>query len=131
MKLLLDTHVFLWSLFTPERLTEGVKAAISDESNEIWISPITVWECLILADKGRIDLQPDPHTWIRSQLRVVLPHEAPLNIEVALTSRTVDLDHDDPADRFLAATAIVYGLTLVTADDRLRKSQLIDVLPAA
>lgn len=131
MKLLLDTHIFLWSLGIPGRLTAKVKDAISDANNEIWISPITIWESLLLADKGRIELNPDPESWIRSQIRRLRPREAPLNMEVALVSRTVDLAHKDPADRFLAATAIVYDLTFVTADERLLRSKIIDLfLPA-
>ncbi len=129
MKLLLDTHIFLWSQGMPGRLKDKVKEAISDANNEIWISPITIWECLLLADKGRIELNPDPESWIRSQIRRLRPREAPLNMEVALVSRTVDLSHDDPADRFLAATAIVYGLTFVTADERLLRSKTIEVFP--
>lgn len=127
MKLLLDTHIFLWSLGVPGRLTYKVKEAISDANNEIWISPITIWECLLLAEKGRIELNPDPESWIRAQIRTERPREAPLNVEVALVSRTVDLAHDDPADRFLAATAIVYGLTLVTADERLLRSKIMEL----
>lgn len=129
MKLLLDTHIFIWSTGVPDRLTKKVKDAISDENNEIWVSPITVWECMLLAQKGRIELSPDPESWIRHQLRTLRPREAPLNTEVVLVSRTIDVDHDDPADRFLAATALVYGLTLVTADERLLRSKIVDVLP--
>lgn len=86
---------------------------------------------MLLAGKGRIKLNPDPKRWIRAQIRAERPREAPLNLEVALVSRTVDLSHDDPADRFLAATAIVYGLTFVTADERLLRSKTIDLFPPA
>jgi len=55
--------------------------------------------------------------------------EAPLTIDVALASRTVDVEHQDPADRFIVATAKVHGLTLLTADARLLRCRDIDVLP--
>ncbi len=119
MRLLLDTHIFLWSLLEPERLSPDVAAALQDPGTELWLSPIVVWEVLVLADKGRIILEPDAETWIREVLRAIPFREAPLTSEVAIVSRTVALPHRDPADRFLAATAIVYGLTLVTADARL------------
>ncbi len=90
--------------------------ALEDTGNEIWLSPITVWEILILAEKGRLTLQPDALSWIRTTLRDVGPTEAPLTSEVAMRSRSVGVDHRDAADRFLAATAEVYDLTLVTAD---------------
>ena len=55
-------------------------------------------------------------------------HEAPLNREVAIRSLAIKLGHDDPADRFLVATAMVHDLTLVTADRRLLKSRLVATL---
>lgn len=88
---------------------------------EIWLSPITTWECLLLAEKGRVELIPDGRAWMRDALRITGAREAPLGHEVAILSRTIGLTHQDPADRFLAATAAVYDLTLVTADERLLK----------
>lgn len=129
VKLLLDTHIFLWSLLEPERLTEKVADALEDPANEIWLSPISTWESLLLAKKGRVVLEPDPTTWLRNQLRELQPREAPLNHEVALHSELVGLTHPDPADRFLAATAAVFELTLVTADTRLLRSSGFAVLP--
>jgi PIN domain nuclease of toxin-antitoxin system len=55
--------------------------------------------------------------------------EAPLTGEVAIRSRSVDLPHEDPADRFIAATAAVYGLTLVTGDGRILDSKSLSLLP--
>ena len=56
--------------------------------------------------------------------------EAPINLEVAIESRRVNLPHQDPADRFLAATAIIYDLTLVTADARIIAVENVPVLSA-
>ena len=55
--------------------------------------------------------------------------EAPVNHEVALQSRSIDLKHQDPADRFIAATALVYDLVLVTADKRLLESEQVRTMP--
>lgn len=129
MKLLLDTHIFLWSLLEPIHLTKRVATELENPSNELWVSSIVLWEVLILAEKERVTLDPDPVTWIRNVLRAVSFKEAPLNHEVALQSRSIDLPHQDPVDRFLAATALVYDLTLVTADERLLRSQKISSLP--
>jgi PIN domain nuclease of toxin-antitoxin system len=101
---------------------------LENTSNELWLSPISLWEVLILAERGRVTLQPDPVRWLHTVLAAVAFHEAPLNREVAIQSRLVDLPHQDPVDRFLAATALVYDLTLVTADDRLLKSQRLPTL---
>ena len=128
MKLLLDTHILLWSLLEPTLLSQQVASELENPSSEISISPISLWEILVLAEKGRLLLQPDSLTWIRSTLRSTPLREAPLNHEVAIQSRSLDLPHQDPADRFLATTAIVYDLTLVTADERLLGSKQFSVL---
>jgi PIN domain nuclease of toxin-antitoxin system len=119
MRLLLDTHIFLWSLLEPDRLGKRVAAELERSSNELWLSPMTIWEVLILAWKKRIVLDVDPMTWIREVLRKIPFREAPVNHEVAMQSRIVSLPHQDPVDRFLAATSMVFDLTLVTADERL------------
>jgi PIN domain nuclease of toxin-antitoxin system len=119
LRLLLDTHILLWSLLEPARLGRKVAAALEDPASELWLSPIAVWEVLILAERGRVELEPDPITWMRRVLETIPFRQAPLTHEVAVQSRLVNLPHRDPADRFLAATAVVYDLMLVTADERL------------
>ena len=129
MKLLLDTHILLWSLLEASRLTKRVAAELENASNELWVSPLSVWEIITLAEKGRVILEPDPITWIRKVFSTVPFKEALLNNEIAIRSRRVALAHKDPVDRFLAATAVVYDLTLVTADERLLRSQDFATLP--
>lgn len=127
MKLLLDTHIFLWSLFEPERLENKLIAALNEPENEKWLSPITVWECLLLSEKKRYVFPSAPELFLRDVIADIGLREAPLNVEIAMRSRTIRLRHDDPADRFLAATADLYALTLVTADRRLQKCPDISV----
>ncbi len=129
VNLLLDTHIFLWSLLEPEKLAQQVRHELESQENTAWISPITTWECLVLAQKGRISLEPDPETWVRETLRALPLREAPINHEIAIVSRTVGLPHQDPADRFLVATAMVFDLTLVTADERLLKAKGVSLMP--
>ncbi|MCZ6622885.1 MAG: type II toxin-antitoxin system VapC family toxin [Deltaproteobacteria bacterium] len=128
MKLLLDTPILLWSLLELAMLSKRVASELEDPSNEIWVSPVSIWEVLVLAEKGRVILNPDPLTWIRNVLRTTPLKEAPLNHEVAIQSRTVDLPHQDPVDRFLATTVFIYDLTLVTTDKQLLKSRKFAVL---
>jgi PIN domain nuclease of toxin-antitoxin system len=129
LRLLLDTHILLWSLLEPSRLRRRAATALENPDNELWISPVAVWEVLVLAEKGRVILKPDAPTWVRRVMQRVPLTEAPLTHEVAIQSRFVDLPHQDPVDRFLAATALVYDLTLVTADQRLLRSRKIPTLP--
>ena len=119
MNLLLDTHIFLWSLLEPGRLSSQTAKALESPENRLWLSPITTWETLVLAQKGRIILDPDPFNWLKNVFNKIPFSEAPLTHEVATASRKTGLAHPDPADNFLAATAKVYGLVLVTADKRL------------
>lgn len=119
MKLLLDTHVWLWSLIAPERLGAEAVAALEDPENRLYLSPVSVWEALLLAERGRIELTEDPRVWVVKVLSEIPMYEAPLTFQVALDSREVRLPHDDPADRFLAATARTQDLILLTADQRL------------
>ena len=129
MKLLLDTHVILWSAAEPERLPQNIAVELENEFNELWFSPISVWEILLLAEKQRIILESDHKMGIRKMLQSLPFREAVINQEVAIQSRYVDLPHQDPADRFIAATAMVYQLTLVTADKRLISAKDFSVLP--
>jgi len=130
MRLLLDTHVWVWSLTEPERLSAPARAALSDQQNELWLSPISAWEVLLLAERGRLALSPSAPEWIAEALRRAPLREAPLGLQVALLSRQVQVAHEDPADRFLAATAQVYELTLVTADARLLAAKGLPAIPA-
>ncbi len=117
MKLLLDTHIWLWSLREPGRLGRRLRKELTDPGNELWLSPVSTWEALLLAAKGRIRLHGDLGAWLA---RATAPlREAPLTHEIVLAAQQLPLPHPDPADRFLAASALVLGLTLVTADERL------------
>jgi len=128
MRLLLDTHIWIWSLLDPAKLSRRVRAELETPDNELWLSPISVWELLILIEKGRVEVDRDPIPWVAEVSRAIALREAAVTHEVAVESRVIDLPHQDPVDRLLAATARVYDLTLVTADDRLLGSRRIATL---
>jgi PIN domain nuclease of toxin-antitoxin system len=129
MKLLLDTHIWIWSIADKSRLRPRVLRALQNPANELWVSPISVWEVLILVEKGRLVVKEDVEAWIGRAREAAPLKEAPLTTEVVLATRETALTHRDPADAFLAATAKVFELTLVTADARLISSKEISVLP--
>jgi PIN domain nuclease of toxin-antitoxin system len=128
LKLLLDTHVWLWSILDPAKLSRRVSSALESADNELWLSPISFWEALLLEERGRVRLGTDPFAWLEKAFEAASLREAPLNRRVALESRRVRLPHQDPVDRFLAATAVVYELTLVTADKRLLRAKGVPLL---
>jgi PIN domain nuclease of toxin-antitoxin system len=119
MNILLDTHIWLWYSFNDPKLSQNLKSAIESPDNELWLSPITIWETLLLAEKGRIILPPDPIIWITTVLQTLETREAILNHAIAIASRRIASPHQDPADRFIAATAIHYNLQLATMDHNL------------
>ncbi len=119
MKVLLDTHIFLWAVLGDRRLGSRARRVLERPSTETWLSPISVWETLLLESRARLRLEPTPLRWIQEALGRYPWREAALTHEVAIASRAIGLSHEDPADRFLAATAAVYDLTLLTADEAL------------
>jgi PIN domain nuclease of toxin-antitoxin system len=129
LKFLLDTHIWLWSSLQPNRLSLRVARELDNPENELWLSPVSLWELRPLYDKGRVRLVPDALNWINESLLRLNMREAPLTFEVALAVSAINLPHNDPADGFIAATAKVFGLTLVTSDELLIKLADIDVLP--
>lgn len=129
MRLLLDTHTWLWRLLDPERISTDAEAAIADPRSELLLSPISTWEALVLARKGRVALEPSPAEWILDALRRSAPTAAPLTHGIALRSESLeDFASEDPADRFLVATALELDLTLVTADGAMREFEPLDTL---
>jgi PIN domain nuclease of toxin-antitoxin system len=100
-----------------DRLGKRTAQEIKNPENERWLSPISTWEVLTLHAKRRIRLPEDISAWVARSTAAFC--EAPLTHEIALAARRLPWEHTDPADRFLAATARVLNLTLVTADTHL------------
>ncbi len=110
----------------PERLPSSVRRALSEAPERPRLSPVSVWEVALLVEKRRITLTPGLEAWLRDAMPSV--REAPLNFEVAAASRRVRLGHQDPADRFIVATAQVFGLRLITADARLLRCPDVETM---
>lgn len=125
---LLDTHVWLWSLLDPARLSTKALDALTEAETALHLSSISLWESLLLAERGRIALEPGPTAWLRKAMAECPVSEVPLTMDVVMASASVNLPHRDPADRLIAATAKSLELTLVTADRRLIACRDIRVL---
>ena len=100
----------------PERLRNEVREMLATNDAALYLSPISVWEFLMLCEKGRLELDEPPLEWLTTVLREQPVREATLDFEVAIFSRKLTFAHDDPVDRFIAATAMARHMTLVTAD---------------
>ncbi len=119
MKLLLDTHIWLWAVLEPQKLSKQVRRELERPKNEIYLSPISIWEAHQLYRRKRLRIPGDFHSWLDQALSRSPLHEAPFTIAVAVEASKIRLERADPEALLLAATASVFQLTLVTADRRL------------
>jgi PIN domain nuclease of toxin-antitoxin system len=118
MRILLDTHILLWLISTPERLSEPVRRAILDPANDVLFSAASIWEIAVKATCQRADFVARPDI-VAEEARDIGFIELPVYSGVA--SRVADLPpiHRDPFDRLLVAQAISEPAILYTADARL------------
>ena len=112
MRLLLDSHVALWWLSNPEKLTAEARLAISAIENEVYLSSASLWELHLNAAKGKLNIPPTLSEALTEQeideLKITWKH--------AERTRSLPPIHQDPFDRLLIAQALEEGLTLVTRD---------------
>src|SRR6202163_2235744 len=93
LRLLLDTHIWLWTLQDPKRLGRRLLHQLKDDANELWLSPISAWEALTLNFKGRIHIKGNLTEWLARATAGT--REPPLTHEIALVARQLYL-HQDP-----------------------------------
>ena len=114
-RLLLDTHVLLWSLAEPSKLRNRSRNAIEDADNGVFVSAITAWEITVKRAKGRL-IAPDNLSAIVEEKGFT---HLPLTFHHAEQAGSLPMHHRDPFDRFLVAQAQAEGLVLVTRDARI------------
>ncbi len=127
--IVLDTHALLWMAGDPKRLSKRAHQAIGEarRGTGIAIATITLWEIAWLAHHHRIVIMGSVESFVReTAARVIL---RPVTPEIAaLAVRLPDPFPRDPSDRLIAATAMVEGMSLITADDRIRKSGIVETV---
>jgi len=118
--ILLDTHAAIWLAANDNSLGEisRTMALAARSEDRLAISAISFWEIALLTSKGRLELAASPAV-LRMDLLNSGVIELPLTGAIALQSVELQLPHSDPADRFIAATAVLHNATLLTADKRL------------
>jgi len=119
MKLLLDTHIWIWALQKIEKLSRRVQRELEKPGNELYLSPLSIWEAHSLEKRKRLRIRQSFPEWIHEAFRQFPVIEAPLTFEVAAEAWRIALPQSDLGDLFLAATASVFDLTLVTSDSQL------------
>lgn len=129
MKLLLDTHIWLWSAVARGKLSESVFRSLQNTENELWLSPLSIFEVILACSKGRLVLNRPISEWLSGMLEDAPVVEAPVTHAVARETQAFTLPHGDPIDKLLVATARTFELTLVTADRSIIRSRTVPVLP--
>jgi PIN domain nuclease of toxin-antitoxin system len=116
MKLLLDTHVFLWFISADQRLKRSHEQAIRDSANQVFLSVVSIWEATVKHALGRLPLPTDPAVYLSTQRqRHGISSLALDESSVAQLARLPEF-HRDPFERMLICQALHYDLTIVTAD---------------
>ena len=128
MKLLLDTHIWLWWALEPQRVGRGVRREIDRPTNEVYLSPVSIWEAALLHRRKRLHIAADFHLWVARALDHPRLQQAPFTFDVATEASRIQLPQSDPGDLFLAATASAFDLTLVTADPQLQQCRWLKTL---
>lgn len=126
MKLLLDSHAFLWWLAEDPKLSSKARQAVADPASAVYISAATVWELSIKAFWGKLDLDGADLVEEIEENDFI---ELPMTARHSLAAATLPRHHDDPFDRMLIAQAQIEGLTVVSRDPAFRDYGL-DVIPA-
>ena len=127
MRLLLDTHVFLWLLAEPDRLG-GHIGSLEDPSNELLLSAASSWEIAIKTQLGRLHLPEDPRRYVPDRMRAIGAEPLPIEHNHALAVSELPPLHRDPFDRILVAQARGLRLTIVTADVNIARYEVETLL---
>lgn len=117
--MLLDTHVWVWLNVDPSKLSDTMRGHLLDPQIQFSISAITIWEVVVAVQRGRLAATLPVEKLVAKWQRVFPLTVLPIDETEAVLSRTLEFEHNDPADRFIAATAYRHELPLATADRRL------------
>ncbi len=116
MRVLLDTHAFIWWVNEPAKLTQTASALIGDPDNQTLLSAVTAWELTVKHRKGRLDLPDSPENIFRSAFTEDGFAPLPIDISHALQVSHLPPIHNDPFDRLLIAQAQVERIPILTSD---------------
>lgn len=122
MKVLIDTHVFLWFYLEPQRIKKRARDFLQDTlNNEIFVSFVTAWEISLKYGIGKLRIPDVPEIWVVDRIRRAGFLQLPIAIQHALRTHNLPPIHKDPFDRLLISQANVENLTIITADPNFSK----------
>jgi PIN domain nuclease of toxin-antitoxin system len=116
MRVLIDTHAFLWWDLDDERLSASAHDVMQNGRNQVFVSAGSVWEVAIKASKGRLDLPTDTRSYVSDRLRRYRWTPLPIAVAHGVQAATLPPIHGDPFDRVLVAQAQLESMPIVTTD---------------
>lgn len=125
--ILLDTHAWIWWISAPDQLSPKARRAI-DEAKTIGISAMTCWEISMLVEKDRIELNSPVELWLKLALARPRTELWPLSPAISVKATQLRNFHEDPVDRILVATALDYGVPLITKDRKIHSYDLVKTI---
>ena len=124
MKILLDTHAFLWSTQADERLSTKAQAAFLDSQNALYLSAASYWEICVKYALGKLGLQPDWPNLLEQEIAANQISWLPIEKDHCQALTELPILHRDPFDRILIAQAQCEGMTLLTADGQIQRYEV-------
>jgi PIN domain nuclease of toxin-antitoxin system len=119
VRLLVDTHCWLWYLLAPERLNSKAQEILREPGNEIFFSAASVWEIVVKYALGKLELPLPPSKYIPDRIATLGHQSLPIRQDHVIRIEALPLHHRDPFDRILVAQAQAESLSLLTADGAL------------
>jgi PIN domain nuclease of toxin-antitoxin system len=116
VNILLDTHIFLWFISGDQRLPDQLREEISNSSNQVFLSAVSIWEATIKFQLGKLDLPAPPSTYLPLQRSRHLILALPLDEESVGHLSSLPSHHRDPFDRILICQAIQHRMVIATVD---------------
>lgn len=120
MKILLDTHIFLWFISGDTQLSADIRDAIRDPDNEVYLSSVSVWEAIVKYQLGKLPLPEPPQTYLPKQRDCHQISSLALDESSVVQLANLPPLHRDPFDRMLICQALHNGLTIATVDTAVR-----------
>jgi PIN domain nuclease of toxin-antitoxin system len=121
MRLLLDTQIFVWFIAGAPGIPRDARRAIQTTNNDVFVSATTIWEIAVKAAIGKVSVTPADLARLPGLIEITGFAELPVFARHAAAVRDLPMHHRDPFDRLLIAQARAEGLTLVTADEVMRR----------
>jgi len=129
MRLLVDTHCWLWLQTDPERFSEGVRLRLEDPDTDLLLSAASAWEIAIKFALGKLPLPAPPSEYVPSRMQISATSPLPVVHAHALRVAALPLYHRDPFDRLIIAQSQLESVPVLTADAKLRAYEIETISP--